>query len=197
MLSACLWVSIAVNILLLYLWCSARPAKSIVEKYAASNHMTMKEYIHFAEEELDKIQKKPSSLRQSPEAQYSSVKYIVVLACFALFIVWQAFLLPNFFNSSTAGSSPTAQSQAVDTAKLSESPSRQAYDVSPAQQPKQETIQQDSQQNNYYSIVVYVTNTGSKYHVAGCSYLRSKNSITLADAKTQGYSPCSRCNPPR
>lgn len=43
--------------------------------------------------------------------------------------------------------------------------------------------------------IVYITNTGSKYHRAGCSYLKSKNAITKEDAILQGYSPCSRCNP--
>ena len=46
--------------------------------------------------------------------------------------------------------------------------------------------------------VVYITKTGEKYHTAGCSYLaRSKIPISLKDAKAQGYTPCSRCNPPR
>lgn len=47
------------------------------------------------------------------------------------------------------------------------------------------------------SFIVYVTRTGSKYHRAGCRYLR-KSSIpmSLEDAKRR-YSPCSVCNPPR
>lgn len=47
------------------------------------------------------------------------------------------------------------------------------------------------------SIIVYVTDTGSKYHRSGCSYLRSKNPITLEKAISQGYGACSRCNPPK
>jgi hypothetical protein len=44
---------------------------------------------------------------------------------------------------------------------------------------------------------VYVTNTGTKYHNAGCSYLsHSSIAIWLCQAKAQGYTPCSRCNPP-
>lgn len=43
--------------------------------------------------------------------------------------------------------------------------------------------------------IVYITNTGSKYHRAGCSYLKSKKAITKEQAVSQGYSPCSRCNP--
>lgn len=43
--------------------------------------------------------------------------------------------------------------------------------------------------------IVYVTNTGSKYHRAGCSYLKSSRSMTIAQAVAAGYSPCSRCHP--
>lgn len=46
------------------------------------------------------------------------------------------------------------------------------------------------------STIVYVTNTGYAYHRNGCSYLKSKNSITLMEATRQGYKPCSRCDPP-
>lgn len=45
-------------------------------------------------------------------------------------------------------------------------------------------------------VTVYRTKTGSKYHRAGCSYLRrSAIPIDLATAKGL-YGPCSRCNPP-
>ena len=45
--------------------------------------------------------------------------------------------------------------------------------------------------------IVYITKTGAKYHTATCSYLRkSKIPISLSDAIRQGYTPCSRCNPP-
>jgi len=46
-------------------------------------------------------------------------------------------------------------------------------------------------------VTVYVTNTGSKYHRAGCQYLRrSEIPMTLGQAEARGYSPCSRCGPP-
>lgn len=46
-------------------------------------------------------------------------------------------------------------------------------------------------------IIVYITRTGKKYHRAGCSYLRKSSiPISLKDAKSRGYTPCSRCNPP-
>ena len=45
---------------------------------------------------------------------------------------------------------------------------------------------------------VYKTETGSKYHNDGCSYLsKSRIPISLADAKAEGLTPCSRCNPPQ
>ena len=41
---------------------------------------------------------------------------------------------------------------------------------------------------------VYITRTGSKYHKAGCRYLRtSKIKVTLSEAKSQGMEPCSVC----
>lgn len=44
------------------------------------------------------------------------------------------------------------------------------------------------------STTVYVTNTGTKYHKSWCSYLRkSKIPISLSDAKSYGYTACSRC----
>lgn len=45
--------------------------------------------------------------------------------------------------------------------------------------------------------IVYITNTGSKYHVDGCQYLsKSQIAISLSDAKRQGYEPCKKCHPP-
>lgn len=51
--------------------------------------------------------------------------------------------------------------------------------------------------NSTQSYTVYITDTGSKYHRSGCSYLKkSSHAISLSAAKAQGYTPCSRCNPP-
>ncbi len=45
---------------------------------------------------------------------------------------------------------------------------------------------------------VYVTKTGEKYHRNSCSYLsHSKRAVELSEAKEAGYTPCSRCKPPR
>ena len=44
------------------------------------------------------------------------------------------------------------------------------------------------------SDTVYVTDTGSKYHSAGCRYLKkSQIPMSLSEAKRQGYTACSVC----
>ena len=46
--------------------------------------------------------------------------------------------------------------------------------------------------------IVYVTNTGTKYHRSTCSSLRkSKIQTTVSEAKALGYTPCSNCHPPQ
>jgi competence protein ComEC len=46
------------------------------------------------------------------------------------------------------------------------------------------------------SQTVYVTETGTKYHLSGCRYLSNSSiSISLSEARTK-YSPCSVCKPP-
>ena len=47
-------------------------------------------------------------------------------------------------------------------------------------------------------VIVYVTKTGTKYHVDGCQYLNdSKIPISLEEAELEGYLPCDKCNPPK
>ena len=46
--------------------------------------------------------------------------------------------------------------------------------------------------------VVYVTKSGTKYHLGTCSHLsKSKIEKSLAEAKNAGYEPCKTCNPPK
>lgn len=53
-----------------------------------------------------------------------------------------------------------------------------------------------SNSNSKKEKIVYITNTGTKYHKSSCSYLKqSKISISLSKAIKRGYTPCSRCNP--
>lgn len=46
--------------------------------------------------------------------------------------------------------------------------------------------------------VVYVTKSGTKYHLGTCSHLsKSKIEKSLSEAKAQNYEPCKACNPPQ
>ena len=46
--------------------------------------------------------------------------------------------------------------------------------------------------------IVYITKSGTKYHLGTCSYLKgSKIAIKLKDAKAKGYTACSKCKPPK
>ena len=46
-------------------------------------------------------------------------------------------------------------------------------------------------------VIVYITPTGTKYHLSSCSYLTaSATPISLQEAKDRGYTACSRCDPP-
>ena len=45
--------------------------------------------------------------------------------------------------------------------------------------------------------IVHITKTGSKYHRAGCQYLKSSDrEVPLEDAVNCGYEPCLKCKPP-
>ncbi len=46
-------------------------------------------------------------------------------------------------------------------------------------------------------VVVYITESGEKYHLSTCRYVREGGiALTLADAQEQGYEPCKVCCPP-
>ena len=46
-------------------------------------------------------------------------------------------------------------------------------------------------------IIVYITDTGTKYHTSNCKYLKqSSTAITLQESIKRGYTPCSKYNPP-
>jgi len=50
--------------------------------------------------------------------------------------------------------------------------------------------------DNSKNIIVHVTKTGSKYHRAGCQYLKTDIEVTLEEALSRGLTPCKVCNPP-
>lgn len=67
------------------------------------------------------------------------------------------------------------------------------YLYATSEQRQQNGFVQSTAPSQPQTYTVYVTATGSKYHRAGCSYLKSSRAISLADAIAAGYTPCSRC----
>lgn len=56
------------------------------------------------------------------------------------------------------------------------------------------TVKKKASSTKKVGTYVYVTDTGSKYHRAGCRYLwNSSHKISLSSAKSQGYTACSVC----
>jgi micrococcal nuclease len=69
---------------------------------------------------------------------------------------------------------------------------------SPILKTQKQEIENQKAVDRSEEVIVYITKTGSKYHRGTCSYLsRSKIPISLKDAVARGYTPCSRCNPPK
>lgn len=89
-------------------------------------------------------------------------------------------------NSRTTQNTTTTQSQNTPT-KASTTTKTTTNNTS-ATTNNNTTVQNES------SETVYVTRTGKKYHKSGCSYLKdSKIAKTLSEAKSQGYTACSKC----
>lgn len=55
--------------------------------------------------------------------------------------------------------------------------------------------EQYSQSSN--SVIVYITDTGEKYHLSSCASLwKSSHALTVDEAWNKGYFPCLKCLPP-
>ena len=84
-----------------------------------------------------------------------------------------------------------ADTSAKTLEKLRKSISDEAHEKSP-----EPSDSGDNVVSSKSSISVYITNTGTKYHTADCPHLKkSKNEISIEDAKAQNLEPCSTCNP--
>lgn len=91
-------------------------------------------------------------------------------------------------NSSNSAAS-TSESSTTATAPASTTDNSATVQEAPAPTPA------DTTSNG--SVIVHITDTGSKYHNAGCRYLKSDREVTLDEAKAMGLTPCSVCNPPQ
>ncbi len=65
-------------------------------------------------------------------------------------------------------------------------------------QEKENTISEENSSGAEQDPIVHITNSGTKYHVAGCRYLKSGDiEVRLSEARDRGLEPCSVCNPPQ
>ena len=54
----------------------------------------------------------------------------------------------------------------------------------------------DDDSSTSSDVIVHITDYGSKYHAAGCRYLKKSDiTISKSEAIQRGYSACSECNP--
>lgn len=102
-------------------------------------------------------------------------------------------------NGTTKGDGISAPSSSNSTSNYSSSSSgTSSTNQIQSQQTTSSVQQQSAQTSDNQSTTVYVTNTGHKYHREGCKYLaRSQIPISLSQAQSQGYTPCSICDPPQ
>ena len=97
---------------------------------------------------------------------------------------------------NTATPSPTAKPKATPTVKLKATPTPKPT-TTPTKKPTKVENTKNKADKQSSKSTVYITETGTKYHKEGCSYLKkSKIKTTLKDAKDKGLEPCSRCKPP-
>lgn len=99
---------------------------------------------------------------------------------------------PNAASSGTGTSNNNSSSSVADNSSGDSTASSGSSDAGIAADTSGSTNSDSS------SVMVHITDTGSKYHSAGCSYLKkSDHEVTLSEAKSMGLTPCSRCNPPQ
>lgn len=98
----------------------------------------------------------------------------------------------NVASSGTGTSNNNSSSSVADNSSADSTASSGSSDAGIAADTSGSTNSDSS------SVMVHITDTGSKYHSAGCSYLKkSDHEVTLSEAKSMGLTPCSRCNPPQ
>lgn len=71
------------------------------------------------------------------------------------------------------------------------------YSYTPEKESDSASKENNSSELHYDENIVFITDTGEKYHRATCGSLwNSSHNTTPNEAWKQGYSPCSKCNPP-
>ena len=96
---------------------------------------------------------------------------------------------------SSIGASVLTTNQSVEE-NTDDSESSDDYDEYDEEEDEDLDMEEDEQaiEESKLNCTVWVTKTGSFYHMEGCRYLKSKaGSMTQKEAIDKGYSPCSKC----
>jgi competence protein ComEC len=111
--------------------------------------------------------------------------------------------LDNYGGTKSGASGNGAKAEAGESraagakAKAEAGESEAAKDAETEKDVEEEVTEEPADKDTGADSVVYVTETGGKYHADGCRYLKkSKIKISLSDAQGRGYEPCSVCDPP-
>lgn len=94
-------------------------------------------------------------------------------------------------NASTSSKSTNKTKSSSSTTNVS---STSSNSKNKSTSNKTSTLTTQSTTSN--SATVYITDTGEKYHKAGCQYLKnSSHAISKSNAISRGYTACSKCKP--
>lgn len=103
----------------------------------------------------------------------------------------------NDSNAQAHGTDQTALPAADTQASETGQPASEITEPEPEPEPAPEPEPEPDPDPGPSETVVYITDTGSKYHQSGCRYLEeSQHEISLSSAIAQGYEPCKVCKPP-
>ncbi len=100
----------------------------------------------------------------------------------------------NTSKQESSATSSVAETAPVETAPAETAPAPAAENTqSEATAPAESSTEADTRTAS--TETVHITETGSKYHRAGCRYLKSDIEVTLEEALARGLTPCGVCNP--
>lgn len=142
---------------------------------SAKDKSDNEKYVSFIRSELEKSTRKYQKFRG-----FAAIILLAVVLAFSIYV----------------GSNSTPAARAVETARLQgyNAGFQAGLDASP--EPETETVS-DEPLSEYDSQPVWVTPSGSKYHLRSCSAIRGhevERTIRI-EAEKAGYTACSKCKP--
>lgn len=105
---------------------------------------------------------------------------------------------PDAVNAASASTATSGSDSSSNTASVAAVAGTAESTTTTQETTAVEQTEQVADNTEQTSIEVHITETGSKYHSAGCRYLKKSDKVTTLDnAKALGLEPCSVCNPPQ